>query len=67
MDRRDWQAYSPWGCKESGTTEQLSYICMYVRVCVCMYVCNRILTQPLKILKFCHLQQHGQTQGITVK
>ena len=24
MDRGAWQAYSPWGCKELDTTEQLS-------------------------------------------
>ena len=24
MDRGGWQAYSPWGCKELDTTEQLS-------------------------------------------
>ena len=24
MDRGAWQGYSPWGCKESDTTEQLT-------------------------------------------
>ena len=24
MDREDWHAYSPWGCKELDTTEQLN-------------------------------------------
>ena len=35
MDRGAWQVYSPWGRKESGMTEQLSYIYKCV--------CNRIL------------------------
>ena len=40
MDRGAWQVYSPWGRKESGMTEQLSYIYKYVCVCecVCVYV-----------------------------
>ena len=31
-------SYSPWGCKESDTTEWLSTAC--VCVCVCIYVCE---------------------------
>ena len=29
-------SYSPWGCKESDITEQLTHI--YIYICVCIYI-----------------------------
>ena len=34
--------YSPWGSKESDTTECLSLAYVYVCICMCVYVCVRV-------------------------
>ena len=31
-ERRSLEGYSPWGCKESGTTEQLRFLSCFLRV-----------------------------------
>ena len=31
MDRGAWGGYSPWGCKESGTTEKLTLSLLQLR------------------------------------
>ena len=39
---------SPWGCKESDTTEGTEYtgvcVCVYLRVCVCILTCVCVYT-----------------------
>ena len=51
---RSLAAYSPWGCKESDTTERLhfhlhkiKYVCVCVCVCVCVSTCWGDLMQSL--------------------
>ena len=34
--QRSLEGYSPWGCKESDTTEQLHFTSLCVCVCVCV-------------------------------
>ena len=51
MDRGAWQLYSPWGCKESDTTNQLtqgsapsSRVCLHVNqyMCTCLCFCVHV-------------------------
>ena len=40
--QRSLVCYSPWGCKELDTTEQLYFLCTYICMlsnCVCVCVC----------------------------
>ena len=42
-------------------SSRIWYMCMYMCVCVYIYVNSRVLLSHNKRRKFCHLQQHGWT------
>ena len=53
--------YSPWGNKESDTTERLTlnyviciYVCMCVCVCVCVYSLDQLCTNNNSIENLTH-------------